>query len=130
MWFKFLCITVLLTFSEVKSLMGQNKCRRSFIISFTAAVQASSAFALDIDAFMNKELETEKNKDMSKDEGMCRYGAPGPDRGAACERLGIKTGVVKNGVDAFGNIDRGDFVRCKTEYPIIDGKYVKTVICS
>lgn len=126
-------LAIILFFSNfvgVKSLVGQVKCRRSFIISITAAVQVSPAFALDIDSFIDKELQSETKKDMSKDEAMCRYGAPGPDRGSACERIGIETGVVKNGVDAFGNIDRGDFVRCKTEYPMIDGKYVKTVICS
>lgn len=104
--------------------------RRTFLVSIGTLVQGSPAFALDMDAFVNKELQSDAKKDMSKDEGLCKYGAPGPERGAACERIGLKTGVVKNGVDAYGNIDRGDYARCKTEYPMIDGKYVKTVTCS
>lgn len=104
--------------------------RRSFLVSVGTLIQASPAFALDMDAFVNKELQSNTKTEMSKDEGLCKYGAPGPARGAACERVGLKTGVVKNGVDAYGNIDRGDYVKCKTEYPMIDGKYVKTVTCS
>jgi len=92
----------------------------------------SAGNALDIDAFASSQLATDsgKSKDMSDDEALCKYGAPGPDRGQACVRAGIPTGKAsKSQVDAFGNIDRGDFVRCEREWKVIDGKYQKFDIC-
>lgn len=105
--------------------------RRSFFhaSAITASTFASPAFCLDMDAFMNAELNSDKPKEMTDDERTCKFAAPGPAKGAACERAGMSTAGKGKGVDAFGNIDRGDFVRCKTSYPMIDGKYVKTVTC-
>lgn len=105
--------------------------RRSFFqaSAITASTFASPAFGLDMDAFMNAELNSDKPKEMTDDERTCKFAAPGPAKGAACERAGMSTAGKGKGVDAFGNIDRGDFVRCKTSYPMIDGKYVKTVTC-
>mmetsp|Transcript_2413 Transcript_2413/g.4480 ORF Transcript_2413/g.4480 Transcript_2413/m.4480 type:complete len:163 (+) Transcript_2413:88-576(+) len=92
-------------------------------------VLAPSALALDMDAFMEKELQKDTPKEMSDDERMCKFAAPGKERGEACKRAGMSTTAAGTKVDAFGNIDRGEFVRCSTSYPMIDGKYVKTVTC-
>ena len=86
--------------------------------------------ALDMDAFISKQLdEDQKKTDISDDAKTCRYAAPGKEKGDACVRAGISTAGKNGGVDAFGKIDRGDFVRCKNSYPLIDGKYVKTTTC-
>lgn len=91
-----------------------------------------AAAALDMDAFASSQLAKEepKYKDLSEDEALCKYGSAGPDKGSACQRAGMSTaGKGAKGVDAFGNIDRGDFVRCKREWKVIDGKYEKFDIC-
>ena len=67
-------------------------------------------------------------KDLSADEGLCRYGAPGKDTGEACVRAGISTKRTGT-LDAFGNVDRGDFVRCKTFYEDTGARYEKKVVC-
>ncbi len=100
-----------------------------FFPSLTIGSEASNA--LDMDAFINSELEKDnKQRDLTDDEALCKYGNSGKDRGEACSRAGLSTSSKKKGaVDSYGNIDRGDFVRCQTSYPMIDGKYVKTVTC-
>jgi len=98
--------------------------------SAATTAMASPAFALDMDAFMNNAIQQDTPKQVTDDERTCRYAAPGPERGEACERAGMPTAPKGGkGVDAYGNIDRGDFIRCKTTYPMVDGKYVKTVTC-
>ena len=100
------------------------------VSSYIATEGVKTANALDMDAFMNKELNDDKNKlEVSDDIKTCKYAAPGKEKGDACVRAGMSTAGKNGGVDAYGNIDRGDFVRCKTSYPMIDGKYVKTVTC-
>jgi hypothetical protein len=124
-------------------------------VATTSSSISMPAFALDMDAFANQQLTQDSPKKVSddeikrdgdgikrdgdaikrdddeikKDEMMCRYGAPGKPKGEACVRAGMPTSKGK-GVDAFGNVDRGDFVRCTTTYPMIDGQYVKTVTCA
>lgn len=88
------------------------------------------ASALDIDAFMSKELDVDKEKSvLSDDVKTCKYAAPGKEKGDACVRAGMSTEGKNGGVDAYGRINRGDFVRCQTSYPMVDGQYVKTITC-
>lgn len=129
-------VFVLISFPSVLlALSSQTFNRRNFFQVAAASVATTSivapAFALDMEAFMNQELKQDAPKQVSDDERMCRFGAPGRDKGEACERAGMPTAAKGGkGVDAYGNIDRGDFVRCITTYPMIDGQYVKTVTCS
>lgn len=100
------------------------------ISSYLVTGGINKANALDMDAFMNKELDNDKNKlEVSDDVKTCKYAAPGQQRGDACVRAGMSTAGKNGGVDAYGNLDRGTFERCKATYPMIDGKYVKTVVC-
>jgi hypothetical protein len=114
--------------------------RKNFLSSVLTAAGAATAttftvlspsavLALDMDAFMEKELQKDTPKQMSDDERMCKFGAPGTERGEACKRAGMSVNAGGSKVDAFGNIDRGNFVRCSTSYPMINGQYVKTVTC-
>ena len=122
--------------SACLALSSQTINRRNFFQVATASVATTSiiapAFALDIDAFTKQELKQDVPVlTMSPDESLCKFGAPGSVKGEACVRAGMPTAAKGGkGVDAFGNIDRGDFVRCVTTYPMIDGQYVKTVTCS
>ena len=100
----------------------------TYITASSSTVQPS--YALDMDAFINKELEVDKTKtEVSEDAKTCRYGAPGREKGDACVRAGMSVDGKNGGVNAYGELDRGDFVRCKTSYPMVDGQYVKTVTC-
>jgi len=116
--------------------------RRAFVSGLIAVTGSSlvstasdekdqqKAFALDVDAFVNSQLDddTKKSK-MSDDEARCRYGAPDEETGAACVRAGVSSKRAKT-LDAFGNTNRGDFVRCKTIWENPDGKgYVKRTEC-
>jgi len=102
-----------------------------------ATIAASIAFqtplpsnALDMDAFIKSELESDKKKDFTDDEALCKFGAPGRDKGEACVRAGLSTaGAKSGGVDAYGKIDRGTFERCKKKWDIVNGKYEFEVIC-
>jgi len=118
--------------SAIWALSSQTFNRRNFFQVATASVATASitmpAFALDMDAFMNQQLVQDTPKEVTDDERTCKYGAPGQQKGDACVRAGMPTSKGK-GVDAYGNVDRGDFVRCTTTYPMIDGQYVKTVTC-
>ena len=95
--------------------------------------------ALDMDAFARKELADEVCDDrvskkckpqLSEDEALCRFGQPSPKTGEACLRAGMST-KRPTGVDAFGTLDRGEFIRCKPKY--VDdpktNKLVKTWDC-
>eukprot|EP00536_Pseudo-nitzschia_multiseries_P012263 jgi/Psemu1/290174/fgenesh1_pg.460_\ len=99
---------------------------RALPLAFVAMASPSMAQALDMDAFMAKELDSSNNKNnnnnkndgskkMSDDEALCRFGAPAKETGNACLRAGLPT-KRPTGVDAFGSVDRGDFVRCKPNY--------------
>ena len=73
---------------------------------------------------MQKELDNETCDDrtskkckpkLSEDEALCRFGQPSKRTGEACLRAKMST-KRPNGVDAFGSVDRGDFVKCKPNY--------------
>ena len=48
--------------------------------------------------------------------------------GVACERAKMKPNLPSV-VDASGKVDRGDYLKCKILYPVVDGEYVKTRVC-
>jgi hypothetical protein len=120
--------------------------RRSvLVLPFIAAAAATSspaaAVALDMDAFASKALESGGKCDekmdkkcrpnLSDDEALCRFGQPSKEIGEACVRAGMPTAAKKEGgVDAFGKMDRGDFVRCKTRWVDNGVKYIKKRECS
>jgi hypothetical protein len=92
---------------------------------------STTACALDYDSFESSIISEEKRVSapkLSDDEALCRYGAPGRAMGEACDRAKVKPNLPR-GVDAAGVVDRGDYLRCRYEYPIIDGEYVKTRVC-
>lgn len=77
---------------------------------------SSPSVALDVDSFMAKELDNNKvEPKMSDDEALCKFGSPSKGTGNACLRAGLST-KRPTGVDAFGTVDRGNFVRCKPNY--------------
>ncbi|CAB9516239.1 expressed unknown protein [Seminavis robusta] len=91
------------------------------LLSVTATTPPTPTLALDMDAFMSQELSSNRGndaslKEMSDDEALCKFGQPSKERGEACIRMGLPTTLKKGGVDAFGNVDRGTFVRCKIIY--------------
>jgi len=103
------------------------------------ALTPTKNLALDMDAFINSELIRDKNncdpkidkkcvEKLSKDEAMCKYGQSGPARGEACVRAreSKSTVSIKSGLDPYGKVDRGDFVRCKAEY-VLDGACIPFV---
>lgn len=94
--------------------------RRSILASLgvagsVLATSSSPARALDMDSFMSQELSTSSKK-MSDDEALCKFGQPSQERGNACVRAGLPTTSKQGGVDAYGNVDRGNYVRCKIVY--------------
>lgn len=104
----------------------------SAFVATTTAVKISfpdTAWALDMNAFENSQLtKSDQPSLLSADEGLCRYGAPGKETGDACVRAGISTKRTGT-LDAFGTVDRGDFVRCKTYYDDKGDRYEKRVVC-
>ena len=93
----------------------------------SAAVPAQSALALDFDAFESS-AQSSSGPEYSEDEALCKFGAPGKAMGEACKRAGMKPRLPSD-VDASGKVDRGDYLKCAFEYPVIEGKYVKTRVC-
>jgi hypothetical protein len=86
-------------------LFGRRKALQAILGATAAAAAPAIASALDMDAFMNKEIESDtKNCDPKKDrrcipklnadEALCKYGQSGDARGEACAR-------VKNGGGAL-----------------------------
>jgi hypothetical protein len=116
--------------------------RRSFLVTLPLVTGLSTpdANALDFDSFIQGELDAtpcdEKTSkkckpQMTKDQAMCRFGQPSPETGNACLRAGLPT-TRPGGVDAFGKIDRGDYVRCKGIYvddPERKGMLMKQWVC-
>lgn len=113
--------------------------RRSFLVvgGTTAAVVASTMSAspalaaLDMDAFVNAELQESNTKGkptLTHDQGLCQYGAPSRETGEACVRANMSTKRT-NSLDAFGTVDRGDYVRCRTYYDDKGDRYEKRVVC-
>ena len=116
--------------------------RRAFLASAAGAAAAAAvmaptaptmiAQALDMDAFVQQELSKDNDTPaLSEDAALCKYGFPSPQTGEACLRAGLPTTRGTTAVDAFGQANRGDFVRCKQFYED-DGKglYVKKTTCS
>lgn len=115
---------------NLKACSGRRAFFKNASLVLPMVLSIDPAIALDVDAFMNKELDTDNKKTkLTDDEALCKFGSPSKETGNACVRAGLSTARAKGGVDAYGNVDRGDFVRCQTSYPMVDGKYVKTVIC-
>ena len=86
---------------------------------------------LDFDAFESSEITKDEKKSapiLSDDEALYQYGAPGKAMGEGCDRAGKKPNLPSF-VDAMGKVDRGDYLRCRYEYPISGGEYVKTRVC-
>lgn len=127
--------------------IAASSSRRAFLASATAAVTATTvtaaapsiniANALDMDAFAQGELDKDAKaakarQPLSPDAGLCLYGFPSPATGQACLRAGLPTTRTAGGVDAFGKVNRGDFVRCQNVYQE-DSKttygYLKTTVC-
>ena len=114
--------------------------RRSILLLpfVTAAGVPIAASALDVDAFISQELSKDEcdprtakkcTKKLTNDEALCKFGQPSKERGDACVRAGQSTKLTKNGVDAYGKVDRGDFQRCKQFYDLEGGKYVEKTVC-
>jgi hypothetical protein len=87
---------------------------------------------LDMDAFAKQQLggTNDQPPPLSEDAALCKYGSPAPATGAACERAGLSPKRVGT-LDAYGNVDRGDFVRCKQFYDNNNGTtaYEKKTVC-
>ncbi len=112
-----------------------NMYRTSIAIIMTTRSSSSSsttALALDMDAFessiLSKDTSTDLSPKLNDDEALCKYGAPGKAMGEACSRAKIQR-KLPGKVDATGKVDRGDYIKCRYEYPIIGGEYVKTRVC-
>ena len=114
-----------------------NTARRAFLqkalmtavaVPMTAALP-SAAQALDMDAFVASSLTPSQPASMSDDEALCKFGAPSKQTGEACLRAGLSTKRAGT-LDAFGQVDRGNYVRCKQFYGD-DGKggYEKKTEC-
>jgi hypothetical protein len=107
----------LTTFATSAAVITSTRGRRE------GGISNDIASALDIDAFMNNELSKpcDPSRDkkcapkLSEDEALCRFGQPSPATGQACVRAGLSS-KRPGGVDAFGKIDRGGFVKCKAVY--------------
>ena len=71
--------------------------RRNLFAALPAAFLAPTvANALDMDAFINSEIEKDSKKtDMSPDEAMCKYGQSGEKKTAACKRYRAGGGTVE-----------------------------------
>jgi hypothetical protein len=97
----------------------------------TTVTTPQTARALDFDAFESSLITKDSAVFIPKlndDEALCKYGAPGKAMGEACERAGVKR-KLPGGVDATGKADRGDYLKCKFEFPVVNGEYVKTRVC-
>jgi len=123
---------------------GSHGRRHLLSLSFLSVATSFSAYctpaqALDVDAFMSQELiqpssdSQQSNKKLSDDQALCKLGQPSKARGDACVRAGMSTLLKTGGVDAYGNVDRGDYKRCKVEYvddPNIKGFLKKSYVCN
>lgn len=107
-----------------------------FVTAASHAQPISTVNALDVDGFIERELTNdskERKRNLKADEALCKYGQPGKDRGDACVRAGIPIKDVygkKNGtVNAYGEVDRGSYVRCQQFYELEEEGYVKKTYC-
>ena len=109
---------------------------RTFPVAVAALFTATAplrrpARALDFEAFESGQISKDSSAaspELSDDEALCKYGAPGKAMGRACERARMKPRLPTD-VDATGKVDRGDYLKCRYEYPIVNGEYVKTRVC-
>mmetsp|Transcript_22692 Transcript_22692/g.52004 ORF Transcript_22692/g.52004 Transcript_22692/m.52004 type:complete len:188 (-) Transcript_22692:43-606(-) len=101
------------------------------VLTISTFLPSSPVLALDFDAFASAELGNDRvSAKMSDDMALCKFGQASKAKGEACIRAGMPTkAAYQGGVDAFGNIDRGNFQRCQTSWTIVDGKYVKGLVC-
>ena len=95
------------------------------IITTTTTSTPRPAQALDIDAFVQKEMANEVCDDrlnkkcqpkLSDDQALCRFGQPSQETGQACLRANMSTQRGGGGLDAFGKVNRGNYLRCKATY--------------
>ncbi len=100
----------------------------------TAAIPSQPSYALDMDAFIQKELSNDSCDDrvskkcqpkLTDDEALCRFGQPSQATGEACLRAKMST-KRSTGVDAFGKVDRGEYLRCKAKY--VDDKQTNKLV--
>jgi hypothetical protein len=129
--FILLAVTYLLGNKAAEAWSNSDSSRRTFFQTLATGTTfiALPVSALDMDAFANSML-TQPSSQMSSDEALCKFGQPSPEKGGACVRAGKPTtNPSGSGVDAFGNVDRGDFVRCRFYYVIENDKYVKKTEC-
>lgn len=99
----------------------------------SSLVPPKTARALDYDAFESSIITKDSSKlqpKLNDDEALCKYGAPGKAMGEACSRANIQR-TLPGGVDVTGKVDRGEYLKCRYEYPIDKdtGEYVKTRVC-
>jgi hypothetical protein len=117
--------------------------QRTFVMATTpATIITSNLFfllpkaanaALDYDAFESSIINQDTTKyqpQLNDDEALCKYGAPGKAMGEACARANIQR-TLPGGVDVTGKVNRGEYLKCRYEYPIdaSTGEYVKTRVC-
>jgi hypothetical protein len=103
----------------------------TYLVAATNVFVAKSATALDFDAFESSQISSDtstSNPELSDDEALCKYGAPGLAMGEACKRAKMKPRLPKD-VSADGKADRGDYLKCVNEWNIVGDKYVKTRVC-
>lgn len=76
---------------------GVDSQRRNLVAALPAVFLAPTiSNALDIDAFINAEIANDsKKRDMTPDEGMCKYGQSGEKKAEACKRYKASGGKVE-----------------------------------
>lgn len=113
-----------------RSFLGTAAAAGAGVASMLIAPSSPPAAALDMEAFANRELNADSTtKKMSDDEALCKFGMPSRKTGDACMRAGMSAKRRDGGVDAYGNVDRGSFVRCTASYVDTGTEYKKVVTC-
>ena len=116
--------------------------QRTSLVTTATIITTSNIFfptkaanaALDYDAFESSIINQDTTKYQPKlndDEALCKYGAPGKAMGEACARANIQR-TLPGGVDVTGKVNRGEYLKCRYEYPIdaSTGEYVKNTCLS
>lgn len=142
-------LLILLLASSTSALQQQPLSRRAWlatggpVAAAAAAIVATTtpdaSLALDMDAFASSQISSTESCNeavdkrcapkLTEDQALCKYGYPSKTTGEACVRAGMSTTDRPGELDAFGNIPRGDFVRCKTFYEDTGTKYEKKTVC-
>mmetsp|Transcript_43912 Transcript_43912/g.133759 ORF Transcript_43912/g.133759 Transcript_43912/m.133759 type:complete len:151 (-) Transcript_43912:261-713(-) len=113
-----------------RSFLGNSLMAGTALASMFCTPLTPAAAALDMEAFANRELASDsQTKKLSDDEALCKFGMPSRQTGDACVRAGMSTKRRDGGVDSYGNVDRGTFVRCKASYVDTGKEYKKVVTC-